>query len=39
LTRKISGDVRVSTESSNNRNDALENDRDKLLIQPIVRKI
>jgi len=33
------GDIQSMTESSNNRNNAPENDRDKLLIQPIVCKI
>jgi len=33
------GDIQSMTESSNNRNNAPENDRDKLLIQPIVCKM
>jgi hypothetical protein len=33
------GDARSLTDSSSNRNDVIENERDKLLIQPIVRKI
>jgi hypothetical protein len=36
---KTNGDIRSLTESSSNRNDPIENDRDKLLIQPIVRQI
>ncbi len=36
---KFNSDGRLLTESSSDRNDAIENERDKLLIQPIVRKI
>ncbi len=38
-TNFINGDVRSLIESSSNQKDVLENDRDKLLIQPIVRKL
>ena len=37
LTMKSNNDFRSPTESSSYRNDASENERDKLLIQPIVR--
>jgi len=36
---KTDGNARLLTESSSNRNDPIENERDKLLIQPIVRRI
>ena len=36
LMNRINNDKRILTENSNNRNDRLENERDKLLIQPIV---
>lgn len=35
---KIDNQVRILTDSSSDRNDASENERDKLLIQPIVCK-
>jgi hypothetical protein len=36
---KTNGDAGLLTENSSNRNDPIENERDKLLIQPIVRRI
>ncbi len=36
---KTNDDARSLTENSSNRNDPIENERDKLLIQPIVRRI
>ena len=36
---KTNDDIRSIIESSSNQNNPIENERDKLLIQPIVRKI
>jgi len=35
---KTNGDTGLLTENSSNRNHPIENERDKLLIQPIVRR-
>lgn len=35
----IHGSTRLMPESTNNQKDAIEDERDKLLIQPIVRRI